>query len=520
MNKSLSALLVVMALTWRTPAGAHADSGSLSLTLSEAIRLAVENNLDVRAELYTPAQFEAETNRNRAIYDPLLSAQTLFTDSTTGSAYKTAQSGQGNSGIDLSDPTISATGAGRNIVRSWELNSSLSQLFPSGATASLAFNNASLSNNSTVLLNDYWQSDLAVTLNQPLLKNFGRENTEAAINISRISKSASLERFTSRLLNTVAQVRQEYYNLYDQQEQLAVKKSSLELAQKILAETKSRVAAGVLPAMEISNAEFGVAGREKDLLDAERQVKDQEDTVRLLLQLSDQRELKPVDRPRLDPVPVNTDQAIKRALANPEIREQKKNLEISKLQTRIFGNNTKPDLSLAASNSLTGLDRRYQEDLEKVGAMTYPVWSVGLNFTYPLGNAAAENDYRKSQLKTTQTALQIRSLEENTINGVKAAIRGIETTYKQIEVAARGRAYAEERLQAYIRKNEVGLATIKDVLEVENDLATAKGNQIAAEVNYDHALTLLWGLTGELLERERIKVDETAADDLYRNSAR
>ena len=516
MNRSLSALLIVMALTWRTPVVAHADRGSLSLTLSEAIRLAVENNLDVRAELYTPAQFEAEINRNRAMYDPLLSAQTLFTDSTRGSA----QSGQGTSGIDLSDPTISTTGSGRNIVRAWELNSSLSQLFPSGATASLAFNNASLGNNSPTLFNDYWQSDLTVTLSQPLLKNFGRENTEAAINISRLSKSASLERFTSRLLNTVAQVRLEYYNLYDQQEQLAVKQSSLALAQKILADTKGRVAAGVLPAMEIINAEFGVAGREKDLLDAERQVKDQEDTVRLLLQLPDQRGLDPVDRPRLDPVTVDAAAAIKRALANPDLLEQKKNLEINKLQTRILGNNTKPDLSLAASNSLTGLDRRYHEDLEKVGAMTYPVWSVGLNFTYPLGNGAAENDYRKSQLQTTQTALRIRSLEESAINRVKAAIRGIETTYKQIEVAARGRAYAEERLQAYIRKNEVGLATIKDVLEVENDLATAKSNQIAAEVNYDHALTLLWGLTGELLERERVKVDETAADDLYRNIAR
>ncbi len=501
MKKPLSTLLLVAALFLRIPISApQAASGPLALTLGEAIRLAVENNLDVRAALYTPAQFEAEINRNRAIYEPIFTAQTGFADSNTGSA-------------------STVPGPDHNIVRTWELNSSFSQLFPTGATASLAFNNAAINNNSTVLRNDYWQSDLEVTLYQPLLKNFGRENTEAFINISLLSKSASLERFSGRLLNTVAQVRQEYYNLYNQREQLAVKRGSLTLAQKILAETKGRVTAGVLPAMEISNAEFGVAAREKELLDAERQVKDQEDTVRLLLQLFDQGEIHLVDRPRLGRFTVNADEAIKRALTNPDLLEQRRILEINKLQTRIFGNKTKPDLSLAASNALTGLDRHYHKDLEKIGAATFPAWSVGLNFTCPLGNGAAENEYRQSQLKTAQTALQIQSLEESTTNEVKSAIRGVETAYKQIDVTARGRAYAEERLQAYTRKNEVGLATIKEVLEVENDLAIAKSDRIAAEVTYDHAVTLLWRLTGELLEREGVRVDETAADELYRKSA-
>jgi hypothetical protein len=35
--------------------------------------------------------------------------------------------------------------------------------------------------------------------------------------------------------------------------------------------------------------------------------------------------------------------------------------------------------------------------------------------------------------------------------------------------------------KAFARKAEVGLATNKDVLDVENDLATAKNNQIKAQ---------------------------------------
>ena len=55
------------------------------------------------------------------------------------------------------------------------------------------------------------------------------------------------------------------------------------------------------------------------------------------------------------------------------------------------------------------------------------------------------------------------------------------------------------------------------MLDVENDLATAKNNQITAVVNYDNAITRLWLVTGELLEREGVRMVEGDADKLYTN---
>ena len=107
------------------------------------------------------------------------------------------------------------------------------------------------------------------------------------------------------------------------------------------------------------------------------------------------------------------------------------------------------------------------------------------------------------------------SLEAGITNDVKAAIRLLQTSYKQLEVTSRGRAYAEERLRAFEKKNAVGLATTKDVFDVENDLVTAKGNQIQALVDYNNAITGLWHVTGELLERQGIKLSESQADPLY-----
>jgi len=478
------------------PVVASSAGEPLSLPLNEAIRMAVEKNLDVRAELYNPAQFEADINHNRAIYDPLLMLQTNFTDSTT--------------------PSTTFAGSSNNASTSFLLNSSISRLFWSGGTAAIYFNNGYSSTNSTLTSPNYWQTGLGASISQPLLKNFGREATEVAISVSRLSKFASLERFNAKLLATVAQVRNEYYKLYSLREESEVKKVSLELARKILSETQARVKAGVLPAMEILNAEFGAVTREKELIDAEKAVIDQVDVLKLLLQVDGQvSDLRTVDLPTRERFEASEDEGIKKAISRPDIREQRHNLEIAELQTRVFSGKTRPDLSLTASASITGFDNSYQRNLDKTFTFDYPVWSIGLNFVYPLGNNAAENDYRKSRLKTEQSALQIRSLEEGAANEVRAAIRGITTGFKQIEVADRGRAFAEERLRAFIRKNEVGLATTKDVLDVENDLATSKSDQIKAVVGYVNALTRYWQVTGELLEREGIRVVEGDADKLY-----
>ena len=476
------------------PVVAFSSEAPLSLTLGGAIRMAVEKNLDVRAELYNPAQFEADINRFRAIYDPILSLQTSFTDSSSA--------------------TVSSGG---NAVQSQAVtfNSSLSQLFSTGGTAAITFNNGYTDSN-VVTPSSSWQSGLGISVVQPLLKNVGREATEININLSRSSKFASLERFNATLLSTVAQVRTEYFKLHSLREERDVKKVSLELARKILSDTQARVKAGVLPAMEILNAEFGAVTREKELIDAELAVSNQVDVLRLLLQIDAKAgDLLTVDRPTSEPFVTSETEAIQKALNRPDIREQKRNLELYELQTKYYRQKTRADLSLVASALLTGLDNTYTRNMDKVLTLDYPVWSVGLNLSYPIGNGAAENDYRRSRLKVDQTALQLRSLEENSAKEVRAAIRGIVTGYKQIEVADRGRAFAEERLRAFIRKNEVGLATTKDVLDVENDLAVAKSNQIKAVVGYANALTTYWQVTGELLEKEGIRVVEGDADKLY-----
>ena len=497
LSSGAAALLLSLTLSGT----ATADNGTVAITLKEAIRMAAEKNLDVKAELYNPAIAESDIRKNRAIYDPLLTALTNYSESTSA------------------NPTqASAVLGGNNInkAKAFDLNAGISKLTPYGGTIGLAFNNSWLRNEFSATSSEYFQNSLTVNISQPLLKNFGRETTELNISLSTNNKSASLDQFQTRLTSIITQVRTEYFRLYSLREDLEVKKTSLALAQKILNETGSRIKAGVLPAMENLNAEFNVATREKQVIDAELALSDSRDLLRTILQLDAAGFIDPVDAPYTDSYPIIEEDAIKHAIeTRPELKQLRQTLRSAELQERVARNQVMPDLSLNASGGLGGINKDYGKQWENLTKGDYPVWGIGLTFSYPLGNNAAENDYIRSRLKAEQLRTQIRSQEEVIANEVRTAIRAVQSGYKQLDVTKRGSAYSEEVLNAYIKKAAVGLATTKDVFDVQNNLVAAKGAEILAKAGYDNALTQYWKATGEILGRQGILIDGKEADLLY-----
>ncbi|HBA88505.1 MAG TPA: TolC family protein [Geobacter sp.] len=486
-TRKTAAFALCLLLTAAAPA--MAQQPPLNLTLKEAIRLSFERNLDLKVELYNPAMAEADIRRNLGIYDPLLSL---------GADYSRSNS---TNTLNFRPQAIDQA----------TVNASVSQLLPTGALVGVTARSGWVSNSAK-----YYSNALDFTLSQPLLKGYGKEATELQISVSRFGKEGSIERFRTRLSDVVAQVRNDYFRLYNLRELLIVRKTSLALANRILDETRGRVKAGVLPAMEILNAEFVAATREKEVIDAERGVRDQMDVLRVTLQLDPGAEIVIVDEPTRQSYGVAEDDAIGRAFANrPELAAQRSSVKINDLQQRVAKNRTLPDLALTASVGTGGFDQRFARGLEKTATIDEPSWGIGIQVSYPLGNRAAENDYIRNKLALEQAQTQLQSLQSVVSKEVKAAIRLVGSSYKQIEVTNRGRAYAEDRLRAFEKKNAVGLATTKDVFDVENDLVTAKGNQIQALVDYNNAITQLWRATGEILDREGIRVTDRQADPLY-----
>ena len=118
----------------------HSAAEPLPLSLREAIRMAVERNLDVRAELYNPAAFEADINRNRAIYDTLLYLKSEYNDATIS---------------PVGSPTDRT-----NDSQTFLVNSSISRLFWTGGTLALNLNNSYTGSNALIPEPNYWHTEV------------------------------------------------------------------------------------------------------------------------------------------------------------------------------------------------------------------------------------------------------------------------------------------------------------------------------------------------------------------------
>ncbi len=454
----------------------NVSAADIPLTLQDALVRTTQQTLDLQIERLTPQQSFQEYRKSKGIFDTNLNLS-LNHNQTRDVVY------------DIPSKT-SQTSLG------------ISQLLSSGATATLsATNNYYADQYSLGGTESYWRSGLSLSITQPLLKNVGRNATMLNIDVARLTNDSNREQYRTKLMNSLATARISYFTLYGLREELTARKTSLKLAQQIEQETKARITAGVLPAMELLNASFGVATREKDLNDTERRYRDQEETLVQLLQLPVGSSLNLLDSPKQRAVSFVQSQMIERARTNrAELSQLTKELEAIRLQSTVAHNRVLPDLNFTASGSSNGLERNFDRTMDRVGSVDRPAWDVGIKLSYPLGNRAADAEYRKSLLAQQQKGLQLRQQQELIDNEVRAAIRNLETTQKQLEVAKRGLGYAKERFAAWKTKVSVGMATNKDLLDVENDLTTAITTEINARVAYESALTTVWKSSGMLIE--------------------
>lgn len=484
-TRSCSRLFLAFAMI---ASASTAPAAGIPLTLDNAVFGAIRNNLSLKVETYNPAISETGVRSARAIYDPNLSA--LFDHNGSN-----VQTFPDSSSVDR--------------LRSFDANLSASLLLPSGAKATASMTNLWQQDNQGTPSSRYAKPDLTFSLSQPLLQGRGREVTERSITVAVFATDASLANWWTKALSVASDTRNQYYSLVKARENLETSKASLVLAREIHAGNEARVKAGVLAAIELLDSESGVAQRELDLLNAEINSILEADKLLVFLNLPPKTEISPVETFPAERVQATEDNALRTAMSlRPDLRNARILRKSNEFNARVGENLVLPSLSLTGSAGLTGLATDYGNAVDDMASGNYPTWSVGLQFTYPLGNDAAEADLAKNRLLAAQAKATLKNLEEAASLDVRSSLLQLETGWKKIEVAAKGVTLAEARLDSYIKRGKVGLATTKDILQVESDLTTARVNLAAARADYQVAVTSLWRSTGELLERHGIRIDD------------
>ncbi|MGE5189885.1 MAG: TolC family protein [Gemmatimonadota bacterium] len=476
--------------------GGPVRAEEVPLSLDAAVRSAVEKNLTLRAETYNPAIADTDIRKAGAIYNPRLGAL-----------------------VDHHGEDAPLDTAGDLVRRSrfFDANLSADFLLATGATASAAFSNlwtrstesAGAGTGAASTTTRFVEPRLSLSLTQPLLQGFGKDVTEQGITVAKFGKESSLLQWRNTALAVVSTVRDQYFALIKAMENLETQKAALAVLQEVDAGNQARVRAGVLASVELLDSAFGVAEAEVTVLAARKSVRDASDALRTTIQFPPGVDLAPTETFPDRPLDHSEQAAVEAALRDrPDLRIARVNLKTEEFNARIARNATLPSLGLTGSAGLEALGSGYSDALSDVSSAKYPFWSVGLSFAYPLGNDAAEAGLAASRLRARQTEVQIRNLEESILLDVRTAIRALETNWSAVEAAHKGVRFGEARLESFVKRQKLGLAVTKDVLQAQSDLTSARQTLTNARADYQGAVTQYWKSTGELLDRQGIRIDD------------
>jgi outer membrane protein TolC len=487
-----AAPLLAAAQTAGTPAPPPTPTApSYRLSLDEAVQLALQNSPDILVEKYGPQTGLESVRAAEGAYDPLLDGNILRTHSETPGTNRFS-GGQ----------TIEAT--------QYQYNARATQLFATGGALRLAFNNTRTSdNNVNSAFEPLYTSGLTLSLNQPLLKNFFSDPARLQLRVAKNNRAISDAQFSQIVVNTVAQVKNLYYELIYNIDNLQAARKSLDLANQLLSENRIRVRVGTLAPLDVVEAQSEVAGREQGVILAEEAVGDAQDALKRVIFPHDNVELwgkdvVPTDRATAEPVTVDVASAIMGALKNrSDVLVARKSLDTANLQERYAHNQTLPQLDFVGSYGSSGTGGTQLLDLTtgaplptaiQTGALNsvfkndFPTWTVGLNFSYPILNHTASANSAIAKLGLEQAQATLRRVELDATIEVRKAARAVDSNYKSVEATRAARVLQEQRLDAEGKRFTAGLSTTFQVNQAQRDLATAQVAEIRAIADYRESL--------------------------------
>ena len=463
------------------------------LTVEEAVRLSLENNLGIRVARIDPQLQDLSVAQARAAWSPTLTStlQGASTDSPSNSFLSGAQ------GSKTSDDRISS-------------NVGIAQALPWGGSYNIGWD--SVRSTTTNLFSNFSpqvRSSLAFTYRQPLLRGFSIDSARQQVLVTEKNREIADVSMRETIALTARAVRHAYWDLVYAIASLDVQRQSLDLAAESLRNTRARIEIGTTAPVDAIEAEAEVALREEAVVLGEAQIETAEDALRALVYdpaAADfwTLQIEPADVPPFVPAAVDTDAAMRNALdRRSDLQQARMNLEAQDVNIRYSRNQTLPDVTASLDYGLTGLggtqfirgagfpgpvigqsERSFATVLGDLFGNHFPSWTASLNVSYPIGANPQEAALARTRLQYNQQQAQLRNAELHVAAEVREAGRQMRTDQRRVETTTVSRQLSERRLEAEERKLAAGTSTSFFVFQAQRDLAQARNDELRAIIDY------------------------------------
>ena len=470
----------------------------LNVSLEDAVKRAIANNLDIAVEKFEPESSELAVSELRGFYQPVLS-------STVGQTSAETPASGAFSGADVENRDTTTVDFGAV------------QTLRTGGSLRLDFLNHRADTNSVLeSFNPSFGSTLNAQLAQPLLRDLKVDNRRYQIKVAKKNREISDVEFRQTVVNTLADVKDRYYDLLYAIDNLEAQRKSLSLAVDLVEQNRTKVRVGTLAQIDVVSAESEQASREESVIVAEAAVADAEDALRRAIFADNAPatwapRIVPTDRPSAEPVHVDAEAAVVKALAGrTDIVAARKRLESSEYAVSYTRNQMLPALDLVAGYGTTGIGGTLlvrdnsgggfggpiietvpgglSDALSDVFRNRFPTWSASVTLSYPILNRQARASHARAKVSRDQSQVSLRRMEMQVTAEVRSAARAVETNFKRIETTQAARVLQERRLDTEAKKFAAGMSTNFLVTQTQRDVVLAEVAEVRAVADYRKSL--------------------------------
>ncbi len=515
------------------------SSKRVSLTLRDAMLMALENNRDIEVERLNVQMNGFDVISAQGVYDPALTT-TLYYDRRTVPATSIFASG-------MTDDVIG--------------NAAVTQRVPwQGSRFQVSFDNdRSTDSNPFFVLNPQYNTSLNFTFTQPVWRNRAIDSDRRQIKIAKKQLDISDSQFRQRAIDIIAQVQRAYWDLIFARRDREIKDESVELARTQLESNERMVQAGSLAPSDIISARVELERRTDEAEATVETIQRAENALKLLMLQPSNAEmwesaLLPVEQPQLDStalIPIAD--ATRLALQNrPEMEQFRLRGELNTIDVDYFRNQTKPQIDLFATYgtvglagplrvgdnpitennllvtarvnqlsalaglpplpppNLNGVDRDliggYGKSLSNMFRNEFRAYRFGVNINIPLRNRTAQANLGRALAEGKQIDVQRQRQIQVIEIEVRNSQQAVETARKRVEAAKSSRINAELQYQSEVRKFDAGQSTNYFVLDRQNALSSARGRELRALVDFTKAAAELQRAMSTTLTSNNVEV--------------
>lgn len=498
-------------------------TGEVKITLEEVIRKVLDNDRDLEVARIVAQEAVFNVKGAKGYYDPIVGANAYRLKSVTPVA-----------------SILGGSADGKLTQRNLDADPQVSGNFPLlGGTYKLDFSSSRQSTDSSfVTLNPQFPTSVNLNLTQPLWRGLRFDANRYRLQVARKNVLLTNEQLRQRVIETVTQAIEAYWELDYAYRNLAVQIEAVRLAEQQDLSNRRQVRQGILAPVDVIQTQTQIATFQQNIFAAQEGLTRAENVLKQLI-LAARNDaawssaVVPVTQLSLPAeIPPLAD-ALKEALnSRPEIAEAKANIQINGLDMRLSREQAKPQINAVATISVQGLSGHalplaanpllqdfgltgtlpaifpggYTQSLNNVANGIFPTVQVGVQMSFPIRNRTAAAQVSVSAAEGKRLAAQQQTVEMAVEADVRNAVQSVAAVRSRLGSAEAASKFAEEQYLSEQRQFQAGTSSVFLVLQRQTDLVSARSREIRARADMGDALADLDRATARTLAAQGIDV--------------